>query len=662
MPRSIVLGNGEMMVCLDANGIVRDLFYDYVGQENHVGGHRHHVGLWVDGAFSWLDDPAWKKRARYQGGSMVGLITAENEALGIGLEFHDFVYNEKSAFIRKVIVRNRREGARKARLFFGQEFQINESQTGISAFYDPTENVVIHYKGRRVFLIGGQLGRKRRGISDYAIGTVHHRGLEGTWRDAEDGVLSKNPVDHGSVDSCVGFEVQLTAKGQESLYYWIAVGHTLVEARELNHYIIERRPQHLLETTKDFWRAWVDMYKFEFLDLSDHVVELFKTSLLIIRTHVDNRGAIIASADSDFLQGGRDTYAYMWPRDGAFVVKALDQAGYFENTQEFFKFCNGVLMPGGYLMHKYMCDRSLGSSWHPWGTIENPHLPIQEDETALPLHALYHHYTRKHDLEFIESIFNSFIRPAANFLCDYRHEGTKLPRPSYDLWEENRAVSTFTSASVYGGLMAAAEFSKLLGKTRRYKRYLGVANEVREGIMKHLFDPATGAFLKNIRWTEDGQEIKDRTIDASSVFGIMEFGVLPIDDPRLISAWEATRKALWVPGKVGGLARYTGDRYFQSQPKPPGNPWIICTLWYAQYLIRKAKNDKDLAPVREILAWVCHHAMDCGVMAEQLDPVSGTSLSAAPLTWSHAAFVTTMIEYLDRLQKLGLCKTCLPFK
>ncbi len=660
MPRSIVLGNGDLLVCLDAHGFVRDFFYDRVGQENQTGGHRHHVGIWVDGSFSWLDDPAWKKTIRYQGTSMVSLMTAEHAGLGIILEFHDFVYNEKTIFVRRVVIRNQRDAARETRLFFGQEFQIAEDRTGISAFYDPTENVVIHYKGRRVFVVGGQVGRSHHGLNDFAIGTAHHRGLEGTWRDAEDGALSKNPVDHGSVDSTIGFTVKLSAKGHESLFYWVAAGHTLVEARSLHHYLLEHRPQHLLETTKDFWRAWVNMYKFDFLDLPDHVVDLFKLSLLIIRTHVDNRGAIIASADSDFLQGGMDTYAYMWPRDGAFVAKALDSAGYFENTQEFFKFCNKVIMPDGYLMHKYMPDRSLGSSWHPWGTAADPHLPIQEDETALPLHALLNHFRHKHDLEFIESIYNSFIRRAANFLGQYRDERTKLPRPSYDLWEENRAVSTFTAASVYGGLMAAAEFSRLLGKTRRTQRYLKEAAEVKAAILKYMFDEKTGAFIKSIRWSEDGREFRDATMDASSAFGILEFGVLEPNDPRLASAMEATRRALWVPGPVGGMSRYVGDRYFRAEGQKTGNPWFICTLWYAQYVIKKARTDKDLQPAREILAWTCKYAQRCGVLSEQIGPADGRQLSAAPLTWSHAAFVTTMIDYLAKLKELGICETCLP--
>lgn len=660
MPRSLVLGNGSLLVCLDANGIVRDLFYDYVGQENHVGGHRHHVGVWVDGHFSWIEDSSWKKEIRYMGESMVGQSTMSNEGLGIRLEFNDFVYNEKDIFVRKVIVHNDRDQVREVRLFFAQEFQISETATGNSAFYEPTENIIVHYKGRRVFLINGRAGKE--GINDYAVGESHHRGLEGTWKDAEDGVLSKNPVSHGSVDSCCGFKVRVPAKGKDTIYYWIAAGHSLVEVRALNAYILDKKPHHLLETTKDFWHAWVHTREYEFWGLSEEVVRLFKLSLLIIRTHVDNKGSIIASADSDFLQHGRDTYAYMWPRDGAFVAKSLDNAGYFENTHEFFKFCNNVIMPEGYLLHKYLCDQSLGSSWHPWvGEGGHPHLPIQEDETALVLHALQNHFDRKRDLEFIESIYNSFIKPAANFLETYRNETTKLPRPSYNLWEEQRAIFTFTCASVYGGLKSAVYFAKLLGKSQQANKYAKAAKEVREGMLKYLWDPAKGYFLKSVRWAEDGKIIRDETIDASSAFGVMEFEVLPIDDKRLASAMEETKKQLWVP-PIGGIARYSNDYYYRAKKDSPGNAWFICTLWHAQYIIRKAKTEKDLEPAREILAWVCKYAQQSGVLSEQLHPENGGQLSAAPLTWSHATYVLTVIDYLEKIEALGICDTCLPYR
>ena len=35
-------------------------------------------------------------------------------------------------------------------------------------------------------------------------------------------------------------------------------------------------------------------------------------------------------------------------------------------------------------------------------------------------------------------------------------------------------------------------------------------------------------------------------------------------------------------------------------------------------------------------------------MGEQIDPVDGTIISPAPLTWSHAEYVATLIDLLGR--------------
>jgi hypothetical protein len=44
-------------------------------------------------------------------------------------------------------------------------------------------------------------------LDHWAIGTKRVRGAEGTWRDAEDGVLGRNAISQGSVDATVGFNL-----------------------------------------------------------------------------------------------------------------------------------------------------------------------------------------------------------------------------------------------------------------------------------------------------------------------------------------------------------------------------------------------------------------------------------------------------------------------
>ena len=147
------------------------------------------------------------------------------------------------------------------------------------------------------------------------------------------------------------------------------------------------------------------------------------------------------------------THSYLWPRDGALVADALDLAGYGEVTRRFFFLCGELITREGYLLHKYNPDGSLGSSWHAWSTPDGRlELPIQEDETGLPIWALWQHYDRDRDIEFIRPLYRKLVRTGADFMATYREPRTKLPAPSFDLWEERRGIHAFTTAAVWAGL------------------------------------------------------------------------------------------------------------------------------------------------------------------------------------------------------------------
>ena len=51
-------------------------------------------------------------------------------------------------------------------------------------------------------------------------------------------------------------------------------------------------------------------------------------------------------------------------------------------------------------------------------------------------------------------------------------------------------------------------------------------------------------------------------------------------------------------------------------------------------------------------------ALPSGTMAEQLHPYSGEPLSVSPLTWSHAEYVRTVREYIDRHSRAHTCPAC----
>ena len=439
--------------------------------------------------------------------------------------------------------------------------------------------------------------------------------------------------------------------------------------------------------------------------LPDAVRELYDRSLLLVRTQIDQGGAIIAANDSDIMQFSRDTYSYLWPRDGAFVADAMDIAGFPALSRRFFTFCAEALHERGMFLHKYNPDGSPASSWHPWVDAQGrPQLPIQEDETALVVWAAWRHYARYRDVEFARPLWIDLVRPAADFMVRFRDPDTGLPLPSYDLWEERYGVHAFTVATVYAGLDAAAHFAEAFGDTARSRRYRAAADRMRTAFEERFWSAEHGRFLRRLqpadvrpRGPPDGRGVRgphaagrrrrgagrplrrrDRG-DAggpSQKVGPRGRGGLRAGrehrrvDLRGVGPGHAARQRPARGGDDGvggapadredgggGVARYEDDYYHQvtdDVENVPGNPWFICTLWMADYAIERALTADDLAAVMPRLQWVADRALPSGVLAEQVHPHTNAPLSVSPLTWSHATFVATVDRYRAKAATLSV--------
>ena len=657
MPRPLVLGNGALLVNLDSHLSIRDIYFPYVGWANHVGGYRCRVGVWTPDGFAWLEDGGWERRLGYETDTLVSDCTATHSGLGIRLRVSHAVLHDANILLQRFRVENLRDDAREVRLFFAHDLRIDESDIGDTAFYDPYAHALIHYKRDRYFLFGGRIGTSAKdetGIFQYSCGEKGFRGAEGTWRDAEDGELSGNAIAQGSVDSVVSYRCQVPGKGEAVLRAWMAAGETREEVLSMQDALRKRGFEEALSETAGFDGGYA-LRRTDLDKLPPRVAALFTRSLLIIRTQADKRGAILASNDTDIMETARAHYSYLWPRDGALVSAALDSVGLSEITRPFFAFCARVLPKDrAALMHKYGPDGTIGASWHPWVADGEPEIPLQEDGTALVIWSFRRHFARYGDSEFTRRFYQKFVHPAAGFLAEFRSPN-HLPLPSWDLWEERRGIHIFTTAAVIGALLAASELAAEFGDLSSADRWAQAADETRATLVAHFWDDAQNAFARMVTTGTDGSLIRDMTCDASA-YALFAFGVLPADDPKVAATMARMGRKLWVKTGGGGLARYERDYYFRVSDdfdQVPGNPWVICTLWLADWYIAIAKKPADLKGAKDLLEWAALRALSTGVLPEQVHPLTLEPLSVAPLTWSHAQFVTTACAYLDALAVLS---------
>ncbi len=651
MPRNLVMGNGQMAIALDGYATIRDLFYPQVGLENHVVGHELKLGIWVDGRFMWLGE-GWDLVMNYLPDTLVGRCLATNTNLNIQIETNDAVHQFLNVFMRKATVHNTGKRNRKIRLFFANDFHIYGDAVGDTVMYQSAQNRIIHYKRKRYFLIDGVTSQKK-GIYQFATGRKESFGFQGTWKDAEDGVLSGNPIAQGSVDSVVSFEVDVQSQSTETIYYWIACGKDLREVEDLGSRVKNSGIEQLILETENYWSAWINRKEVNLNLLPRAVAQTFKTSLMVMRTHVDNSGAIIASCDSDILQFNRDTYSYVWPRDGAIAAMAFDLAGIQEVSRLFFQFCDRTISDKGFFYHKYSPDGSVGSSWlasvDAKGQIQ---LPIQEDETALVLYALWNHFQKYRDIEFISSVYQNLVVKASAFLLEYIDPNTGLPKPSFDVWEEKKGTFTWTTATVCAALNAAAGFAKVFYDSERHDMLSKTAANMKRAMITHLYNPQLRRFMNAIY--PDGSP--DLTLD-SSLAAVFIFGVFDADDEMVGQTMEALVDRLWIKTDIGGLARYEQDEYYRASRDVPGNPWFIATLWLARWYMAKAKSLDGLKKGLDLLLWVTKHSSLSRMLAEQINPNTGIPISVSPLVWSHAEFIIAVRAYIDKYQELSQMAT-----
>lgn len=675
--RPLIFGNGRILICEDEKGTIRDIYFPYVGLENH--GNSIKAGICdLDSLYcSWFD--TWDIKQRYKsdfektffkmsegtsgkqrgvkGGdftsvsgldsctspnsgstfssppekevpgpfrevvSNIGETVFENSEIGVRATVRETVHPSMNIFYRVFEVKNTSRKTKHLRLFLNQNYRILENKIGETGVIDG--NTLIHYKRDRYFLHGSEPD-----FDQYAVGTAEWKGLEGTWKDMESNAhLSGNPVSHGSIDSTLGWTLPEIKPGDaERVHTWIVLGKKYCNVLKRHRGIKDSSKNSVFNINFNFWNSFTERISVlpEFArmqELPAGVTECFYRSLLAVVAHMDISGSIIASCDSDIKQFGADLYTYCWPRDAAWVCLALDRARYHHLSTQTFEFFSKIITHRGNFLHKYTPAGDFGSTWHP--------VPMtQIDETGLPLYALYYNWEIAKNIWTVGRYYRDLIHPAAEYLTKHLDE-TGLPASSFDLWEERKGVHTYSACTVYAGLYGASELARTLGDYAKAETWAEAAARVKQAVRNRLYDEKEKRFRRSL---------EDPTLD-SSTFAVWYFGILPPDDPRVVRTMEAIEQELIRP--TGGVARYHQDRYYGYM-----NSWIICTLWLAQWHTACGNLKRAL----ELLEWCAAHAHPTGLLPEQVDS-EGKPWSVLPLAWSHSTYVLAVLEYLQALEK-----------
>jgi glucoamylase len=467
------------------------------------------------------------------------------------------------------------------------------------------------------------------------------------WDNAQNGTLNGNLIQMAP-DGAMEWAFTDIAPGETiQMPVYICAGHSMESAVVSLQKAKSRSASEWINTTADYWQQFLQSASPCPIDQPE-IIELYERSLLTMKLMTDEQsGSIIAAPEFDerfSLCGG---YAYCWGRDAAFITTALDKAGLSHLSTRFYEWTLTAQHKDGSWQQRHYHDGSLAPSWG-----------LQIDEGASIIWGMFQHYEAlpvEQKAGFLKLVWEA-VKLGASFLASWIDDETGLPLPSIDLWEEREAEHTYSSAAVYGGLIAAAAFAELMQQSALSTNWRNAANRMSESIRTLCWNEANGIFYRGVKLTVTEREYQqatasglpitssttskgyakyllqyDSVIDVSLLGCSMPFAVIPPNHPQAVSTADAIQRELTVPG-VGGIKRYENDPYIG------GNPWILTTLWLAQY---RASN-KQFADARDLLDWAVAHQTPFGLLPEQIDRNTGETAWVVPLTWSHAMFILTV--------------------
>ena len=197
----------------------------------------------------------------------------------------------------------------------------------------------------------------------------------------------------------------------------------------------------------------------------------------------------------------------------------------------------------------------------------------------------------------------------------------RWPERDHGIWEIRGEPRHF----VYSKLMCwvaldrALALADRLGASDRVRSWTRTRDQVREAILDQGWSDRVGAFTQSFGADD---------LDASNLM-LSLVGFLPGDDPRVLSTIEVTQEQL--VGERGLVYRYRSSDGLDGDE----GAFLLCTFWLAQALALAGQPERARTVFERAAAFV----NDVGLLAEEVDPVSGELLGNFPQAFSHIGLV-----------------------
>ncbi|MDZ7576914.1 MAG: glycoside hydrolase family 15 protein [Candidatus Nanopelagicales bacterium] len=386
-----------------------------------------------------------------------------------------------------------------------------------------------------------------------------------------------------------------------------------------------------LDATIRAWGTWSGLhqrYQGPWHDLVSH------SGRVLQALSYQPTGAIVAAPTTSLPEepGGERNwdYRYTWIRDSAFTMDALWVAACPDEAEQFFAFMTSAATTqtrDGHLRIMY----GIGGEYDLTER-ELPHLagwresrPVRVGNGAAAQHQVDVYGELLATAARFEDQLDGSDPALVRFLVLLADTAARVWRePDQGIWEIRGAPRHFVYSKLmcWVALDSAVHLAARIGASDKVAEWIGVREEIRTAIETEGWSDSMGAFT---------QAFGSDELDASALM-MPIVGFIAADDPRMLSTIDAICEHL--TDSVGLVYRYRAATGVDGLRGEEGT-FILCTFWLAQALAMAGRTGR----AREAFELAIGSINDVGLLAEQVDPVTGALWGNFPQAFSHIGLV-----------------------
>jgi oligosaccharide amylase len=625
-----VLGNSRSLLTMGGAGEIMTFFYPHIDFPQNVqeGMLAVYLGAPGHGQLSWTFEDGWQKQQSYVPRRNILVTELLHLASGLALTITDFMHPQRDLFVRRFHLKNISTQDREGVLMQYLALRLGEMARKNSARRLDEEHVIVQYWRHICFAMGGDTPDATQ------IGKAGGLSGNSAKHDMQDGYLANQREELGDVDTAYAWNFWLRPGENFERLFLISAGTNESSARAQLARAYAQGYTELYDLTDHWWDAWLSSATP--VELDPLLTETYYRCLLATRLLYDERyGSFLAAPEFDPMFELCGGYGFVWPRDAAEVVLALEEAGLPSMVERFFEWARRAQRAEGYWEQRYWISGERGPGWCSF--LDS----IQIDQTGSIVYALGVHNTRLpgHERPGFQERYWTVVESAVSYLTDALGENG-LHKQAFDLWEKFRGSFTYSNASIYAALTTAAVWAATRGQEEQSRQWQAAARRIKAVLLEQCWNGSY--FARGLN--ESGQI--DWQVDSSMLGAFDPFGMLALDVPEerdmVESMVRVIRERLTKQLPDGeAIIRHEGDDYVD------GSAGGVNTLWLARVMLHLANyfRDRDAEKARhyregaeQYMRVVIARGTSTGLLPELIGG-GATSRWAAPHGWAMASYV-----------------------